>query len=297
MDANQPSRSAMSAAVARGTHRLWDDPPWLLDDPFALVLVGPVWEAFAAASRALARLPVWRQGHAGVLVRSRYPEDRLLEGQYTQYVVLSAGLDSFAWRRPDLMRSLHLFEVDHPATQAWKPERAVALALPMSECHTFVPVDFETQNIGVCLDAAGFDWSCPTHFSWVGSTMYLTKESIATTLRLVAACAPGSEIVLSYNQELTFVDDIGHEFLSAITPRAAEIRESVLTSFAPAEMEEFLKRCGLEVVEHPTSDDLFDRYCAGRTDGLRPYTLERLISARRLTESFSQKRSSAWTSG
>ncbi len=283
MDTTQPSRSAMSAAVARGTHRLWDDPPWILDDPFALILVGPGWEAFANASRALARPAVWRQGHAGVLVRARYPEDRLAAGRYTQYVVLSAGLDSFAWRRPDLMRSLRLFEVDHPATQAWKRQRALSLALPRNERHVFVPVDFETQDLGDCLSRAGFDWSCPTFFSWVGTTMYLSKEAIGTTLRLVATCAPGSEIVLSYNQDLSFVDDIGREFLSAVTPQADEIREPVLTSFTPAEMEELLVRWGLAVAEHPTSHEMFDRYGAGRTDGLRPYTLERLIAACRLT--------------
>src|SRR5262249_39586542 len=143
MDTNQPSRSAMSTAVARATHRLWAEPPWIFDDPFALILVGAGWENFAAASRGLARSPVVRQGHAGVLVRSRYPEDRLTEGQYSQYVILGAGLDSFAWRRPDLRGSLRVFEVDHPATQAWKHERIATLALPISEGHVFVPVDFE----------------------------------------------------------------------------------------------------------------------------------------------------------
>lgn len=96
MEPNQPSRSAMSAAVARGTHRLWGQPTWIFDDPFALILVGAGWEEFAAASRAIARPALVHQGHAGVLVRSRYPEDRLVEGDYSQYVVLGAGLDSFA---------------------------------------------------------------------------------------------------------------------------------------------------------------------------------------------------------
>ncbi len=272
----------MSAAVARGTHRLWDDPPWIFDDPFALLLVGEGWEAFATASRALARPAVWRQGHAGVLVRARYPEDRLAAGGYSQYVILGAGLDSFAWRRPDAAAALRVFEVDHPATQAWKRERAARLALPLSERHLFVPVDFETQSLNECLDAAGFDRSGAALFSWVGTTMYLQPDAIAATLRFVGGCAPGSEIVLSYNQTAAYIDDIGREFLAAIKPLVAAMGEPVHTAFEPAQMEALLADCGLTVVEHPTADDLCDRYCAGRTDGLRPYSLERLVAARRL---------------
>ncbi len=117
----------MSAAVARGRHRLWDEPPWIIDDPFALVLVGPGSEEIAAASRAVARPEVTRQGHAGALVRARYVEDRLLAGDYDQYVILGAGLDSFARRRSDVCRRLRVFEVDHlrpkhgsaPAPRVW----------------------------------------------------------------------------------------------------------------------------------------------------------------------------------
>jgi methyltransferase (TIGR00027 family) len=279
MDSREPSRSAMSAAVARGTHRLWDEPPWIVDDPFALVLVGPGWEEIAAASRAVARPAVTRQGHAGVLVRSRYAEDHLLGGDYDQYVILGAGLDSFAWRRPDLCRTLCVFEVDHPATQAWKRTRAAGLALPTSENHRFVPIDFETQALSEALDVAGFDWARRALFSYVGTTMYLDAESVAATLRVVGGCAPGSGIVLSYNQDVQFVDDIGREFLAAIMPQVAERGEPVRTSFSPSAIEALLKRHGLTVLDHPTADDLFKRYCADRCDGLRPYTLERLVSA------------------
>lgn len=272
----------MSAAVARGAHRLWDQPPWIFDDPFALILVGPGWEAIAAASRAAAREPVVRQGQAGVLVRSRYAEDRLAHGGHTQYVILGAGLDSFAWRHPHLRSSLTVFEVDHPATQAWKRERAASLGLPTTEGHIFAPIDFETQTLRDGLDAAGFDWARPTLFSWVGTTMYLTTASIESTLRALATSRAGSEIVMSYNPAPEFLDDIGREFLGATSPRVAAMGEPLLTFFAPTEMEALLTHCGLTVAEHPTSDDLSDRYCSGRTDGLRPYTTERLISARRM---------------
>jgi methyltransferase (TIGR00027 family) len=172
-----------------------------------------------------------------------------------------------------------VFEVDHPATQAWKRDRAASLALPIGENHRFVPVDFETETLDDCLDAAGFDWSRPALFSCVGTTMYLNADSVEATLRIVASCARGSEIALSYNQDMQFVDDIGREFLAAIMPRVAESGEPVRTSFSPSHMEGIVERCGLRVVDHPTADDLFTRYCAGRRDGLRPYTLERLLGA------------------
>jgi O-methyltransferase involved in polyketide biosynthesis len=113
--------------------------------------------------------------------------------------------------------------------------------------------------------------------------MYLTRDSIETMLRVVGTCAQGSEIVLSYNQQPQYLDDVGREFLTAIAPRAGAMGEPLQSSFSPREMEELVDACGLSVAEHPTADELRSRYCAGRTDGLRPYTLERLIAARWLT--------------
>jgi methyltransferase (TIGR00027 family) len=271
----------MSAAVARGTHRLWDDPPWIFDDPFALDLVGEGWEEIARSSRRMVRDAVWRQGHAGVLVRSRYPEDRLELGQFSQYVILSAGLDSFAWRRPEFFASRKLFEIDHPATQIGKKNRLRELGLPINKCHNFVPLDFETHDLSTCLDKAGLNWNGVTLFSWTGSTMYIGAGRIASMLSTVSRCAPGSEIAFSYNQDLEYVDEVGREFFAAVVPRAAEMREPIISSFSPTAMEALVNQCGLVVEEHPTADELNERYCAGRTDGLRPYTLERLIAARR----------------
>jgi len=280
MESGVPSRSAMSAAVARGTHRLTDAAPWIFDDPFALVLVGPGWEDYAAESMARARLPVVRQGQAGLLVRSRFPEDRLTEGAFAQYVILGAGLDSFAWRRPDLMGPLTLFEVDHPATQTWKRERVASLGLPVHERHVFAPVDFEQQTLEDGLRATTFDWGRPTLFAWMGTTMYLTPAAIESTLRTIAKCGAGSEVALSYNVTWEFVDEMGREFLGGVMPGAERAGEPILTSFAPNEMQALLEPCGLDVVDHPTPNELYTRYCSGRTDDLRPYTLERLLAAR-----------------
>lgn len=263
----------MMAAEARGTHRLWDPPPVVLDDPFALVLVGPAWQQLAAEVRSLAPEEVTRAGRAGVVVRTRYAEDRLPGPPFAQYVILGAGLDSFAWRRPDLLGAVRVFEVDHPATQGWKRERASVLGLPVHGAHVFVPVDFEAATLHDALDAAGFDWSQPTLFSCVGVAMYLEPRALEATLRTVAGCAAGSEIVVGYNLAEPFLDDIGRRFLAAVRRRVAGMGEPLRSSMAPEEAEALLGGCGLVVVDHPTSDDLAGRY------GVRPYTLERLVTA------------------
>src|SRR5689334_24274440 len=153
-----PSRTAMLAALARGWLRLDVPPPWVLDDTFALVLLGPLWQELHA--RVFPQFPshVIREVIAAICARSRYAEDRLAAGAFTQYVILGAGLDSFAWRRPDLLRSLKVFEVDHPVSQAWKLERVRDLALPRNDSHVFVPVDFEAEPLRDALHTAGFDW-------------------------------------------------------------------------------------------------------------------------------------------
>ncbi len=119
----------MMAAVVRGRHRLEDAPPWILDDPMALEFVGPSWRDMAAWSDARYSRELGRQLRAAITVRSRYAERRLELGRFGQYVLLGAGLDSFRWRRPDLLGPMRMFEVDHPASQAWKRGRMEVMGL------------------------------------------------------------------------------------------------------------------------------------------------------------------------
>jgi len=199
MDPTKASATAIGVAVARGAHRSYDQPPWVLDDPFALQLVGPQWAEIQAANEAALPKVALRQSRASVVARSRYTEDRLVSGGYRQYVILGAGLDSFAWRRADLIGWLRLFEVDRPASQAWKRARITELDLPVRDGHVFAAVDFETESLRDGLGRAGLDWSQPVFFSWLGVMIYLTAEAIDATLLSVSGCGSGSEIVLSYD--------------------------------------------------------------------------------------------------
>jgi methyltransferase (TIGR00027 family) len=270
----------MIAAVGRGMLRLEETPPWVLDDAFALVLVGPVWQELREKLASLLPSRVLREASAAVCTRSRYAEDRLAAGAFAQYVIVGAGLDSFAWRRPDLLGSLRVFEVDHPASQAWKLERARELALPISDSQMFVPVDFEAESLQHALHTAGFDWGQSALFSWTGVAPYLTAQAIESTLRTIAGAAVGSEVVFSYRAEESVLDDVGNEFIRIYTPLAASVGEPLQPGWPVIEIERLISRSGLKVIDHPSRGDLEHRYFVGRIDGLRPYNVETLVTAR-----------------
>jgi methyltransferase (TIGR00027 family) len=265
MDPAKASATAAGVAVARGAHRSCDQPPWVLDDPFALQLAGPRWAEIQSASEAAFPETALRQSRASVVARSRYAEDRLVSGGYRQYVILGAGLDSFAWRRADLIGWLRLFEVDHPASQ---------------DGHVFAPVDFETTPLCDGLTRAGLDWSQPAFFSWLGVIIYLTPEAITATLNTVSGCGTGSEIVLSYDAPDAFLDDTAREMVKIEARQVAATGEPYTTRMSPAQAETLIESAGLEVIEHLAPQALYDRYFAERSDGLRPSTAERLIAAR-----------------
>jgi methyltransferase (TIGR00027 family) len=280
MDNDRPSRTAMMAATARGLHRLEAPQPWVFDDPFALVLQGPAWGGVRDELVEALTEPLLRATSALVVARGRYTEERLAAGRFAQYVLLGAGLDTFAWRRPDLLAGgLRLFEVDHPASQAWKRARVAELGLPVHERHTFVAVDFETDTFAAGLDRGGFDWSAPTLFCWVGVLPYLTVPAVEATLRAIGKAAPGSEIVLSYLIDRALMEDVGRDFIGRFARLAARHGEPFRTELRPEEAETLVRRCGLEVVDHPTRADVHDRYFTGRADGLAPITCEQYLTA------------------
>ena len=275
----RPSVTAMRVAVKRGQHRLEDPLPWILDDSFALMLVGPEWRVLAAEIASQFPDRYLGPGRASAVLRSRYAEDRLTQGRFTQYVMLGAGLDSFAWRRPDLLGQLRVFEVDHPASQAWKRQRVAELGLPTSEHHIFAAVDFEVQSLRDGLDAAGFDWTQPTMFSWLGVIVYLTMDAVEATFRTIAACRSASEVVFEYVLTEEFVDDIGREYKAIFSPLVGTLGEPTRTEWSPTEAEQVVTRCGLRVADHPSRDELVSRYFADRSDGLQPLWGVRMLAA------------------
>lgn len=275
----EPSRTAQMAALARGLHRQLHRPPLVFDDPYAIPLIGPGWTDLDAALDHVFPQEVKHAAIAFVVARSRYTEQRLEYGTFTQYVILGAGLDSFGWRRPDALTRLTVYEIDHPATQAWKQQRAEIVALPRDHRHAFAPIDFETQSLREGLQAAEFDWAAPTLFAWLGVAPYLTAEAITATLETIATAGPGSEVVLTYATSGPPPDDVSRRFIDLLKRVAEQSGEPLVTFWSPDEAEQMITRCDLKVADHPDAAVLIARYFAAREDGLRPQTVERLLTA------------------
>src|SRR5262245_36371831 len=196
----QPSRTAMRVAARRAAHQLLDHPR-VLEDPIALPIIGPEAAAKVRSEPLPYRGRPGRSLRAFLVARSRFAEDELARAVARgtrQYVILGAGLDTFAYRNPHENAGLRVFEVDFPATQAWKRRKLTAASIAIPPSLTFAPVDFERQTLAAGLAVAGFDASGPAFFSWLGVSMYLSAEAIDSTLQFVASLPPGGGIVFDY---------------------------------------------------------------------------------------------------
>jgi methyltransferase (TIGR00027 family) len=212
-----------------------------------------------------------RYTRAGTVMRQRYTEDALekaLARGVGQYVILGAGLDSFAYRRPDLAGVVRVFEVDHPATQQWKRARLQALDLTPPSNLTFVPLDFEQQTLADGLRAGGHRPELPTFISWLGVTQYLTEEAVFETLRYVVSLAPGSEIVFQYVVPEALLDDGNRRLLAMFKAASAARGEPWLSLFEPTTLAARVKELGFTQVWDFGPKEANTRYFAGRADGL-----------------------------
>jgi methyltransferase (TIGR00027 family) len=189
-----------------------------------------------------------------------------------------AGLDSFAYRSV-LVDQLRVFEVDHPATQAWKRERLAAATLPVSTAVTFVPVDFRVDSLTDRLVDGGFDRSQPSFISWLGVTQYLTREALEATLDLIGGFARGTELVVEYLVPGEMRDESGQALAEFFMPRAADTAEPWLTFYSPTGIGELLAARGFVVAEDVGRKDQIEPSLWERTDGLRPHELGRLARA------------------
>jgi methyltransferase (TIGR00027 family) len=273
-----PSQTALTAAAARAAHPVVDQPPFIFVDPLAATLLGEDADEFIDYHRKHGGHPVLVGARTQVTCRSRYTEDRLAASRPAQYVVLGAGLDSFAYRSP-LAGRLRTFEVDHPATQEWKRER-LAGRIPVPDSLTYVPLDLETDTLAEGLRRNGFDPTRPALVSWLGVTMYLTRAAIAQTLATIGELAPGTEVVLDYMLPEPLRDEAGQDYVDAVAPIAAERGEPWRSFLAPEDLDALLATARLDRVEHVGQHDLIEAAWPDRTDALRPARLTQLVRAR-----------------
>ena len=283
MIAAQPSRTAMRVALRRAAHQLVDDKPLVFVDPFAIAILDQEAQGELRRTPKASRRPFSAGLRAWVVARARFAEDLLtasVASQTTkQYLILGAGLDTFALRNP--FPGLRVFEVDHPATQAWKRERlrASGLSLPLSA--SLVGVDFESQSLSQELAQSDFDPSLPTVTAWLGVVPYLTPEAFDGTCRLLAQLPQGSGVVFDYGQPREALPPVEQLMYDSLGARVAQVGEPFQLFFTPGALRERLARCGLAVVEDLARDELNLRYFSYRTDGLQVHgSAGRLCHAR-----------------
>ena len=268
------SRTALLVAAIRASHLRWNHPPIFTDD-YALQMTTPFWR-LVATNRLLNRLivhrllRVFRPIHTENILRIRYAEDRLQEAVAAgaaQYVILGAGLDTFSLRQGELAERLRIYEVDHPASQAMKRDRLIAINGSVPANLVLVPVDFETDRLDEQLTGAGFDTGTPAFFSWLGTTYYLTREAIRDTLeRITAVAATGSRIVLDYKYPRRLVPEQWLLFADKLDQFVAKRGEPMLSTFAPEELTAELERDGFTELDTVTPEEQARRYLEGRTD-------------------------------
>jgi methyltransferase (TIGR00027 family) len=278
----RPSRTALRVAMRRAAHQIFDQPK-VLDDPIALSIIGP---------RAAEKLRTENPGAFGkyglgirafMVARSRYAEDTLARSiarGATQYVILGAGLDTFAYRNPYAESALRVFEVDYPATQEWKRGNLQQARILIPNSVTYAPVDFEHQTLAEGLRLAGFDPAKPTFFSWLGVTMYLTDEAIESTFRFIAASPPGGGVAFDYAVPIETLSFLGRAAMRMMMRRVAAAGEPFRTFFDTPALIARLRGMGFHGIEDLGADDINTRYFAGRADKLKVVgRLGRLMSA------------------
>ena len=272
------SRTATLAAGIRAHHRRWHPDP-ILDDAYAVRLVSPFWRQ-VANNRLLNWFVVrkllrpFHPIHTENILRARYAEDRLdeaLAAGVRQYVILGAGLDSYALRRPELAEDLRIFEVDQPGMQALKERRVRRVHGGLPAHLTFVPVDFETDRLHEALEVAGFDPRAPAFFSWLGTTYYLTRPAIRETLdSIAAAAAPGSRLVLDFLLARHLIPMDGLPLADKLERVVKRLGEPMVSEFIPEELDGELARVGFAPLDKVPPDEQARRYLQGRRDMAAP---------------------------
>lgn len=261
----EPDHTAVRVALWRALHVQVDSPPYVLKDEVGLRLAAPEdgWRQRPDMD------PEGTRGfRASIVARARFVEDLVTEQvghDVTQYVILGAGLDTFAQRRPEIASRIQVFEVDQPGTQAWKRRRLIELGFGIPEWLRLVPVDFEAGwSWWEQLKAAGFDASRPAVVASTGVTQYLTKDAITATLRQVARLAPGSTLAMTFLLPL----ELERSEVDAAEKGARASGTPFISFFMPEEMLALAREAGFREARHISSADLNKRYFTGRTDSL-----------------------------
>lgn len=280
MEPGKPSRTAMAAAGHRMIHQLVDR-PIALADPLAIKILGPPPPNAPDESTIRRHAAATGPMRAQVVGRSLLAEQTLTEAVargVDQYVLLGAGLDTFAYRNP--YPQLRVFEVDNPHSSRWKRERLAINDIQVPSNVSYAAIDFERETLGAALFRAGFDMKRPAVFAWLGVTVYLSRDAVLATLKSVGSMAAGSEIVFDYGEHH---DSLPAELQARMQERMAAlaaIGEPWISFFKPPEMADLLDEAGFSHVEDIDGHTINARWFAGRADGLMTTPRAHYVRAR-----------------
>jgi methyltransferase (TIGR00027 family) len=259
------------------------DPHPLINDPWGDRLVpDSAKRALASSDETLDESLMRSRPYANVVVRTRYAEDALkaaVSKGVRQYVLIGAGFDSFSLRRPAYAANLQIFEIDFPATQRLKIERIDACGIALPDSVHFIEADLSKESVAAALAHSSFESTRLTFFSWLGVTMYLTREANISTLRSIASCSPAaSEVVFTYLDERLF--EAQSDSFREMQQRVAAMGEPFLSGFNPAELAANLAPCGLDLVEDLNGSEAAARYDRGGEHDLGQSVFSHMALAR-----------------
>jgi methyltransferase (TIGR00027 family) len=276
-----PDSTAVRTALWRAMHVQVDPPPHVFEDEIGLKLA-----ALDEGWRNRQDMnPQWtRRFRAAIVARARFVEDLVTEQASCgvgQYVILGAGLDTFAQRRPEIASRLRVFEVDRPGPQEWKHQRLIDLGYGVPSFLHLVPVDFEAGAAWwERLVSASFDTSQPAVVASTGVSMYLTKDATAATLRQITALSPGSTLVMTFMLPIDLIEPEDRSAFEWAQKGAAASGTPFATQFTPADMLALAHDAGFKNAQHVSGTTLAQCDFSGRTDGLRPSSGEDFLVAR-----------------
>lgn len=282
MQPDQPSETAKLAAIMRAAHQILDDDPKILVDEIGVGLVEGTSEPDIRQQEESLREPTSLVLRSIFAYRSRFVEQRLeaaVAQGVPQYVILGAGLDTFAYRQPQWASNIRVIEVDHPTSQRLKQACLRRSSIEVPANTSWCAVDFEHTSLDEGLTGCPYDPQAPAFFSWLGVTQYLTRSALEKTLRFCAACPPGSRIAFTIELPLELLSGLGRQ-VSEYSERYCEDRgEPWLSRLAPDPMADWLRDLGFSKVECPTPEIVQDRYFRGREDGLAAPSMMRVLCA------------------
>ncbi len=271
MKDGEASFTARFPAILRAAHQVLDGDPKILDDPLAIGFVEGACAKEIKANIERYQSPPLIQARAWFAMRHRFAEDSLAQavaGGAGQYVILGAGLDTFAYRPAQNKTALHIFEVDYPATQEWKKDRLKTLRIDIPEHVTFAPVDFERQSLAQGLAQSDFDFSAPAFFSWLGVTMYLERGAVFKTLKDILSMAPSTQVAFDFELDEAALHGQVKRSIAKASASAARRGEPWKSRFKAEELQLALREMGFKDVTYFNAFQAEERYFSGRGDGL-----------------------------